>query len=73
MFLKYFIINLPQIIKNINGALMEPIMALEIVIDEKYNSIVMADINRRRGNLIKTSTRNDTKVSSINPNIPNGK
>lgn len=42
---------------------MEPIMVLEIVAEEDHTSTVLADLSRRRANVLHISHRRDMRVS----------
>ncbi|XP_066963770.1 ribosome-releasing factor 2, mitochondrial [Macrobrachium rosenbergii] len=57
-----------QLLQKSNCQLMEPLMELEIITDETNSSSVIADITRRRGNIIRISHRQDSKV--VNAECP---
>ena len=42
---------------------MEPIMVLEIVAEEDHTSTLLADLSRRRANILHISHRHDMRVS----------
>ncbi|XP_068241002.1 ribosome-releasing factor 2, mitochondrial [Palaemon carinicauda] len=57
-----------QLLQKSNCQLLEPFMELEIIADESTLSAVLADITRRRGNIIRISQRQESKV--INAECP---
>ncbi|CAL4120666.1 unnamed protein product, partial [Meganyctiphanes norvegica] len=59
---------LQQIVKASDCRLLEPFMKLEILVDDLYNSSVLADLSKRRGNILSISQKQDMKV--INAECP---
>ena len=59
---------LKEAVKKANPVLLEPMMALEVVVPEDYMGAVMGDITSRRGNVKGMDQRNDAQV--INADVP---
>ena len=59
---------LKEAAKKANPVLLEPTMALEVVVPEDYLGSVMGDITSRRGNIKGMDQRNDAQV--INAEVP---
>lgn len=41
---------------------MEPVMELEVVVEEAHTSTLLADLSRRRANVLHLSQRHDMRV-----------
>ncbi len=59
---------LKEAVKKASPVLLEPTMALEVVVPEDYLGSVMGDITSRRGNVKGMDQRNDAQV--INAEVP---
>ena len=59
---------LKEAVKKASPVLLEPMMALEVVVPEDYMGAVMGDITSRRGNVKGMDQRNDAQV--INADVP---
>ena len=59
---------LKEAVKKADPVLLEPMMALEVVVPEDYMGAVMGDITSRRGNVKGMDQRNDAQV--INADVP---
>lgn len=59
---------LQQVLKASDSCLLEPFMKLEILVAEEYNSSVLADLSKRRANILSISQKQDMKV--INAECP---
>jgi len=59
---------LKEAVKKADPVLLEPTMALEVVVPEDYLGAVMGDITSRRGNVKGMDQRNDAQV--INADVP---
>lgn len=55
-------INTFQLLQKSNAQLLEPFMQLEIITEEETTPSVLADISRRRGNVLQVAQRQDMKV-----------
>lgn len=55
-------INTFQLLQKSNSQLLEPFMQLEIITEEETTPSVLADISRRRGNVLQVAQRQDMKV-----------
>ena len=49
-------------VKNAGGIILEPIMAVEVIVPEDYLGAVMGDLNSRRGQIMGMSQRKDAHV-----------
>nr|XP_045609336.1 ribosome-releasing factor 2, mitochondrial-like [Procambarus clarkii] len=54
-----------QLLQKAHCQLLEPIMEMEIVTDEEHTSAVLADIARRRGNILQITQRQDLRVITV--------
>ncbi|KAG7163884.1 Ribosome-releasing factor 2-like 2 [Homarus americanus] len=54
-----------QIMQKTQCELLEPVMEVEVVTSEEHTSSVLADISRRRGNVLKVSHRQDMRVVTL--------
>ncbi len=54
--------------KKANPIILEPIMAVEVVVPEDYLGAVMGDLNSRRGHIMGMSQRKDAQV--VNAHVP---
>ncbi len=55
-------VPLVQALKLAGGHVLEPVMALEVTVDEEYLSPVLADLAQRRGTVCDIQSRQDNKV-----------
>jgi len=55
-------------VKKAGGIILEPIMAVEVVVPEDYLGAVMGDLNSRRGQIMGMSQRKDAQV--VNAHVP---
>ncbi|XP_027208842.2 ribosome-releasing factor 2, mitochondrial isoform X1 [Penaeus vannamei] len=56
---------LHQLLQKSNAQLLEPFMQLEIITEEETTPSVLADISRRRGNVLQVAQRQDMKVIQV--------
>lgn len=54
-----------QVLQKAHCQLLEPYMEMEIIADESNTSSILADISRRRGNVLQITQRQDTKVINV--------
>lgn len=53
---------LRALLKKSEPRLMEPIMKLEITVEENYHGVILADLNHRRSNITNVHYRDDIRV-----------
>lgn len=51
-----------QLLAQSGTSILEPVMALEVVIPEEYSSMVLADLSRRRSVIENITLRGKSKV-----------
>lgn len=62
---KLFSIPLFQAIESAETLLMEPIMYVEVVINEEHQPVVSADLSRRRADILDVGNRLNYRVHSV--------
>lgn len=45
--------------------LLEPIMFLEVVVADEYSTVIMADLSKRRAEILSIDMRGQNKVTNI--------
>ncbi|XP_020382319.2 ribosome-releasing factor 2, mitochondrial [Rhincodon typus] len=55
--------NVQKALKQAQSQVLEPVMSLEITVDEKYLSVVLADLAQRRGSIQEIQNRQDSRVA----------
>ena len=62
---EYIMPKLFQAVGSADTLLMEPIMYVEVVINEEHQSVVSADLSRRRADILEVDDRLNQRVCSI--------
>ncbi|XP_048382905.1 ribosome-releasing factor 2, mitochondrial isoform X1 [Stegostoma tigrinum] len=55
--------SVQKALKQARSQVLEPVMSLEITVDEKYLSVVLADLAQRRGSIREIQNRQDSRVA----------
>lgn len=58
-------IAISNALKKANPVILEPIMKIEIITPEEYLGDILSDLNKRRGEIIKTDYKNNLRVIDV--------